>query len=163
MSIIRELCFTLICAALANTASAQKAGVTGPHAIIYKTKGNYKKLVPVVLSDDKSKIVSYPDPHDMKTGGSRMQPTDLHKGYLLDNRGVGVNTAFIKMNWEKYAALPAAPSTDELYKMIVDKDPFTTICDCGNKHSFKHPIADLNRLIDGKKLQKACKTIKGGK
>ncbi len=154
---------TIICAGAADVATAQKAMVTGPHAIVYKTKANYKRLVPVVLSEDKSRIESYPDPHDVKAGGSAMLPTELHKGYLLDNRGIGANTAFLKMTWEKYAALPTVPSTDELYKMIIDKDPFSSICDCGSKRSFKRPAADLNKLIDSKKLLKTCKPIKPGK
>ena len=159
----RILCTIVLSLAGASTGLAQQAMVTGPHALVYKTKGNYRKLVPVVLSDDKATIVSSPDPRDVKAGGTRLLPTELHKGYLLDNRGISANTAFINMTVGKYAALPAAPSPAELYKMIIDKDPIVMLCDCGKKSAFKHPAADLNKLIGNKKLLKTCTLLKGKK
>ncbi len=63
--------------------------VAGPPTIVYKTKGDYNKLVPVLLSNDKSEIISYPHPKALMVGGQLALPTILEKGYLLDNRGVG--------------------------------------------------------------------------
>ena len=37
----------------------------GPTTFIYKTKGDYNNLVPVILSDDKTNISSYPHPKDI--------------------------------------------------------------------------------------------------
>ncbi len=157
------LCTAVISCCAAHAATAQHMRALVPHLLVYKTRGDYKNLVPIVLSDDKSKIVSYPDPHDVKAAGNRLLPTPLHKGYLLDNRGINANTAFLNMTWEKYAALPSAPSADELLSMIKDKDPVVMLCDCGKKSAFKHPAEDINRLIDGKKISKACTTIKNSK
>ena len=147
----------------AQNAQAQRFGSVGPHLLVYKTKADYSKLVPVILSEDRSKIISYPDPHDIKMAGSKLLPTPLHKGYLLDNRGVGPTTVFIDMAWDKYAALPAAPSASELFNMIRDKDPITVLCDCGKKSAFKHPEAEINKLIDRKKLLKTCTVIKNSR
>src|ERR1017187_6426884 len=68
--------------------------IPGPHVVVYKTKANYNNLVPVELTDDKTKIVSYPDPKDVKTENGYSLPSSLNNGYLLDNRGIGKNAAF---------------------------------------------------------------------
>lgn len=60
--------------------------------IVYKTKSDYFNLVPVVLSDDKSKIISYPSPTDIN---SSLLPTKLKNGYLIDNKGIQPNVAFL--------------------------------------------------------------------
>jgi len=159
------LCSAIIGCCIANSAIAQhmSTGPARPHLQVYKTRADYRNLVPVILSDDKSKIVSYPAPQDIKAGGTQLLPAALHKGYLLDNRGIGTNTAFINMTWEKYAALSAAPSADELFSMIKDKNPIITLCDCGKKSAFKHPAVEMNRLIDSKQLLKHCTVIKNSK
>jgi len=79
---------------------------------------------------------------------------------LLDNRGIGKNVAFLKWTYQEYAQLTAVPSLQELYNMILDKDPLTELCDCGNKKSFSDAPTQLNQLIDSKKLRTVCKTIK---
>jgi hypothetical protein len=141
-----------------TTVSAQVSGMRAmPHVIVYKTRANYRDLVPVMLSKDKKKIVSYPGPGDVKTGSGYALPVLLHKGYLLDRRGVGINTAFLKFTYEQYGNLKTVPSPGELYKMIVDKDPITEICDCGVRMEGKNSVEQLNELIDSKKLKKKCK------
>lgn len=134
--------------------------VPGPPTIIYKTVKDYSANVPVLLSDDKSKVVSYPHPKDIAVGGGYPLPTPLHEGYLLDNRGIGKNVAFLKWTYEEYARLTAVPSLDELYSMILDKDPLVELCDCGNKKAFSDAPKQLNQLIDSKKLRTVCKAIK---
>ena len=134
--------------------------VTGVHAMVYKTKANYNNLIPVELSDDKTKIVSYPGPGDVRSQDGYQTPTPLNKGYLLDNRGIGKNTAFLKMTYEEYAKLQTAPTVQELFNMIIEKDPLTELVDCGNKTAFKNITAQLNQLIDGNKLRTTCKVIK---
>src|SRR5436309_2146351 len=79
--------------------------IPGPHAMVYKTKANYSKLVPVDMSDDKTQIASYPAPTDVVSGSGYATPTQLHSGYLLDNRGIGKNAAFLKLTYEEYAKL----------------------------------------------------------
>lgn len=122
--------------------------ITSPHIIIYKTKKDYSKYVPVTLSADKSKVVSYPDPKDVYYMGKLAYPTALAKGFWLDNRGVGPNSAFIKLTYDEYSKLTSAPTPDELYAMIIDKNPFTEIIDMGNRANFKDVVADINRIIE---------------
>ncbi|MBN2683025.1 MAG: hypothetical protein JXR58_10995, partial [Bacteroidales bacterium] len=45
-----------------------------PPIIIYKTKKDYYNNVPVILSDDKTKIVSFPDIRDLRNGDSLKLP-----------------------------------------------------------------------------------------
>lgn len=134
--------------------------IPGPQALIYKTKSNYNNLVPVLLSEDKSEIISYPHPSDIIIDNSYPLPTNMNKGYLLDNRGIGINVAFLKMTYEEYSKLKNAPSLKELYDMILDKEPLTELCNCGNKNAYPDIIPQINKAINENKLRAICKTIK---
>jgi hypothetical protein len=70
------------------------------------TKKNYDKNVAIYLLEDKKHITGYPHPSDVS---EKSYPTSLKNGYLLDNRGIGTNTAFISMTYEEYAALKNVP------------------------------------------------------
>jgi hypothetical protein len=131
----------------------------GPQTVIYKTKKDYKKFVPITLSDDKSKITSYPHPKDIFYKGELAYPTELKNGYLLDNRGINNNVAFLNITYEDYSKLEKVPLLEELYKMILDKDPLSEIYNCGNRYTFKNEISDLNKLIENNGL-KECKCLK---
>src|ERR1700743_477805 len=63
----------------------------GPAALVFKTKKDYRNKCTFILSDNKKKIISYPYPRTIKSGGTSFIPTRLKKGYLLDNRGIGLN------------------------------------------------------------------------
>jgi len=157
---MRKLPLAVVSVFLFNTASAQLSGVRVlPHVIVYKTRANYNDLVPVTLSKDKKTISSYPGPDDIKTGSGYSLPVLLHKGYLLDRRGVGINTAFVKLTYVQYGNLQAVPSTADLYNMIADKDPMTELYDCGVRSEGKNSVAQLNDLIDKKQLKKKCKSF----
>ncbi|MBM2816153.1 MAG: putative lipoprotein [Ignavibacteria bacterium] len=132
----------------------------GPPAIVYKTKANYNNLVPVILSDDKTEIVSYPHPTDIKLGSGFSFPDTLNQGYLLDNRGIGINVAFLKLTYEEYSQLENAPTLKELIYLIIDKDPLIELCDCGNRKGFTNIIKQLNSIIDDNFLRSKCKVIK---
>lgn len=134
--------------------------IAGPQALVYKTNKDYSNLVPVLLSDDKSEIVSYPHPSDIKTGDTYPLPTSLKNGYLLDNRGIGQNVAFLRLTYKEYSELKEVPSLKELYSYIIDKDPLTELCDCGSKSAFTDIEKQLNLLIEKKMLKKNCKVIK---
>ena len=134
--------------------------VPGPHVIVYKTKSNYDKLVPVDLNDSMTQISSYPAPSDVVTPNGYATPTPLHNGYLLDNRGIGKTAAFLNMTYEEYARLPALLSPKAMLDRIVDKDPIIEMYDCGTKTAFSDVIAQLNELIDNKKLENVCRKIK---
>ncbi len=132
----------------------------GPQALIYKTKADYTNLVPVILSEDKTSIISYPDPKDIVIGGVYQIPTSLKDGYLIDNRGIGKNVAFLKLTYEEYSKLTEVPSLSKLMELIVDKDPLIELCDCGNKNAFTDIKGQLNGLIDSSALRINCKVVK---
>ncbi len=132
----------------------------GPPATVYKTRNDYRTNVPVILSDDKSRIVSYPHPKDLYYKGELAYPTELADGYLLDNRGINADVAFLKMTYEEFSKLGEAPPLDSLYSLILDKDPLLELYNCGNRYAFKNEISDLNQLIRNKELDK-CKCLVG--
>jgi len=134
--------------------------VPGPKALVYKTKANYNLFVPVMLSDDKVQVVSYPDPKDVKNGDVFQTPIQLHKNYLLDKRGISKNVAFLKITYEEYAKLKTVPTPTELYNLIIDKDPLIEMIDCGIISAMSDPEAQLNQLIDNGTLRTTCKVIK---
>lgn len=130
----------------------------GPQTFIYKTKQDYNKFVPITLSEDKSEITSYPHPKDVFYNGELAYPTELNGGYLLDNRGITSNVAFLNITYEEYNQLENAPSSEELFPMILDDDPLVEMYNCGNRFTFKNGIADLNKLIENNGLAD-CKCL----
>ena len=130
----------------------------GPTTFIYKTKGDYNKLVPVTLSDDKTKISSYPHPKDIYYNAELALPTQLSDGYLLDNRGINANVAFLNITYEEYSKLDKNPSVDELLGMIIDDNPLIELYNCGNRYQYKDEVAELNSIITKNQL-KQCKKI----
>jgi len=147
-----------------NTAKEEKevlanVAVTGPPVIIYKTKADYYDKVPVILSDDKSKVVSYPGARDLYIGDKLALPTRLHKGFLLDNRGINENVAFLNISYEKFTMMQRVFTAGQLYDMILDKDPLTEMYNCGKKSKFKDEVAELNVIIDKGSFE-GCKKLK---
>ena len=132
----------------------------GPPTLVYKTRKDYTNHVPVLLSGDKTKIVSYPDPKDFSNPGKYPLPILLKKGYLLDERGIGLNVAYLRLTYKEYAALEKAPSLSEMMNMVIDKDPLTELCNCGNRQIFADVETQLNDLIDSGNLKTSCKVIK---
>ena len=139
----------LCCASCAKQISPHNisAAVPGPRCIVYKTKADYTHLVPVMLSADKSMVVSYPDVKDIYNNGQLAYPTQLIGGYLLDNRGIGTDVAFLKVTYEEYSRLTVTPHPGELLEMILDKDPLAEMYDCGSRSQYQDPIAAMLLLI----------------
>lgn len=131
----------------------------GLHQMVYKTKADYDSLVPVVMSDDKTEILSFPDISMIKDSLHYPLPGKLHNGYLLDNAGIWKNVAFLKYTYKQYAELDTTPSAQELLSKLADKDPLTEICDCGNRSLIADPEKQINSLIDSKRLSEVCKLI----
>jgi hypothetical protein len=125
-----------------------------PVAIIYKTKNDYYDKVPVTLNDNKTKIISYPGPKDIFYNEKLSLPEKLSDGFLLDNRGINKNVAFLNITYSEYSTLTEAPLLSEMMKMIIDKDPLTEMYNCGSRYQYKDIVADLNKFIDNKKLSK---------
>lgn len=129
--------------------------VAAPPLIIYKTKNDYFNNLPVGLSEDKTFIVSYPDPADLYYEGNIAYPTSLAGGYLLDNRGINIHTAFLKYTYEEFIALSQVPSPESLMDMLLDKDPFTDIYEC----KCLRDTVYINKMIT-EGLEKFCKKTK---
>ncbi|HUM50359.1 MAG TPA: hypothetical protein PK431_01040 [Chitinophagales bacterium] len=139
-----------------TVAVQEKIESTQP-VIVYKTKSDYFNLVPVVLSDDKSKIISYPSPTDIN---SSLLPTKLKNGYLIDNKGIQPNVAFLSFTYDEYSKLKEVPTLIELQKLIIDKDPLLEYCNCGKRNLYKNLYSDIIQLINEDKLKIKCKKIK---
>ena len=144
----------LVCMGCTNQKSSATHGasIPGPPCIIYKTKKDYYQNVPVMLSEDKLVIVSFPDPKDLFFNGELAFPERLEEGYLLDNRGIGPNVAFLKITYDEYSRLTVAPGADELFRMIMDADPLVVMYDCGRRNQFSNPVDAMNQLIRTGKL-----------
>ena len=161
---LKRIVFMLVIACIVNggCSSAKKGQqltynapkVTGPKTYIYKTRGDYNMQVPIGLSADKKTILSYPDIKDVFTNGILATPTMLYGGFLLDNRGISNNVAFLKLTYQQYVALPATPNPDSLFNLILDNDPLTVLYDCGRKSDYQNLIEDLNNLIKNKDFTK---------
>jgi hypothetical protein len=137
----------------------KQVSVPSAPCIIYKTKKDFSRYVPVMLSKDKKNIVSYPDIRDIYFKGNLAYPTVLNDGFLLDNRGIGPDAAFLNFSYEAYSNLTKTPSVDELMKSILENDPITEMYQCGNRSQFQDPEKELNNLISSGNL-KNCKKLK---
>ncbi len=135
----------------------QKVNIPGPKIIIYKTKKDYSKLVPIILSDDKKSIESYPDVKDVYRGDSLAYPTRLHNDYWLDNRGINLNVAFISLTYEEYSKLRETPSSEELINMIIDSQPLVSMYSCGTRASYQDVESELNSKIDANDFSRFTK------
>ncbi len=160
MRILSALLAGLFLCSTVSVIAQPSAGMAMPQILVYKTRANYNKLVPVLLSPDKKRIISYPAPGDVTGGASGFEPVQLHKGYLLDKMGVAWNTAFLKYTYEEYAKLKTLPSEEEMYKMIVDKDPLVSLYDCGRREPINNLVHKFNDMIDEGKIKKKCQPIK---
>jgi hypothetical protein len=134
-----------------------KVSATGPDAIIYKTKSDYHRLVPVTLNEEKTEIVSFPAPKDLFFKGKPALPTILADGFLLDNRGINEHVAFLEISYEDYMKLEKTPKKDELMKMIIDDDPLTVMYNCGKRNTYDNEVRELNTLIKENDFSKFTK------
>jgi hypothetical protein len=141
-----------------STVSAQVT-VPGPPCIIYKTKGDFSRLIPVEMTADKTKLASFSDVADIYREGELAYPTQLVDGYLLDNRGIGPNVAFLKLTYDDYRKLDGTPAASELIDAIIEPDPLLEMYQCGNRSQYKDAVSELNELIRSGKLT-GCRKIK---
>ncbi len=130
---------------------------TGPDALIYKTRADYYQKVPVIMNAEKTDIVSYPAPGDLRYRGKPALPVILAEGYLLDRRGISENVAFLDITYEDYMALEKTPQKEELLQNILDKDPLSEMYNCGKQSLYQDLEKELNALIIEKKLDNFVK------
>lgn len=113
--------------------------------VVYKTIRDFSNYVPVIMNREKTAIVSYPDRMDIS---ANQKPTDLINGYLLDNRGINENVAYLKLTYEAYRNLKNNPDLDELNRLILEKYPLLELYYCNDRSNYQHLIPELNNLID---------------
>jgi hypothetical protein len=131
----------------------------GPPAIVYKTKKDYSKNVPVLLSEDKSKIVGYFSPNDLFLEGKLACPILLEDGFLLDNIGINKNVAYTSLELDSYSKSMQAFGADKLFELIIDDDPLMEMYNCGNRSKMKNSEEYINSIINNKDL-KDCEKLK---
>ena len=160
---MNKLLISIIVLVLAGCSSQQKVPKTNESManepfIIYKTKADYNNLVPVIMNDAKTVIVSYPAPSDLRLNDGLRTPTKLTEGYLLDNKGIGKNVAFTSFTYEEYAQRSEAPGIDQLMNSIVDNNPLLELYNCKDYISIKHDLKKVNKLV--KTDLKSCVKVK---
>lgn len=160
LAIVSILLFTM-CKATKDKSAATNSELTKPvrkdemiiggeqqvaPAIIYKTRADYRNFVPVTLNSDRSAIQSYPAPTDVYYEGQLAVPTELTNGYLLDNRGISTQAAFLDITYEEYSQLKEI-NLDFLWKRIQDTTPLLELYHCGNRSDFSNEVEELNMII----------------
>ena len=125
--------------------------------IVYKTILDYTENVPVLLNDEKNRIVSYPAPADLFHEGELALPVKLSRGYLLDRRGIGANTAFTSYTFDEYSRMKAPPSLQDLNDHIIDKNPFEAMYQCGKRGDYSDLTKELKQKI--RKGMSGCNNI----
>lgn len=157
---MKKALFLLLGSCLAHNANAQAVKMTYPRLVVYKTKADYRNLIPVALSEDKARIISYPGPTDVKLAEGYMKPSKLKKGYLLDNQGIGKNVAFLNISYEEYAKMGKPLSRDEMFAKIVDKDPLLELYDCGERKDKQSSLIKRLKKDIRKQRLSNCNKIK---
>jgi len=138
--------------------SSGKTTISQPPIVIYKMKRDYSRNVPVLLSDDKSEIVSYPHPMDLIGMTSKeVMPIRLHDGYYLDRRGINKNVAFLTLTYRSYSKLRKPLSIDQIKRAILDKDPLVEMYMCNRISPNENIIQQVNEMIDKNELSVMCK------
>ena len=132
--------------------------ISSPLVYVYKTKADYSALVPVIMNEARTKIVSYPAPRDVIAGDKLAIPVLLEDSFWLDNRGISPNVAFLTYTYEAYSKLTTVPDTEQLMQHIADRYPLTELYECGRRADYTNLVEQLNRLIkDG---FPGCKKVK---
>ncbi|MBK6551889.1 MAG: hypothetical protein IPG11_16010 [Flavobacteriales bacterium] len=143
-----------------NSAGPATVEAAGPPAIVYRTRVDVGDAVPITLSADGKEVVNYPHPKDLVQNGALSVPTVLGNGYLLDNRGVGLNTVFLKWSYAEYASLEQAPTLAELVDGIAFRDPFEEMYDCGLRLKYADPAKELAAIVASGAFPTRCKRLK---
>lgn len=119
----------------------------GPPVIIYKTKQDYSNQVPVGLRPDKKSLQSFPAPGDLYYNGMPATPLLLNDGYLLDQRGIGPDVAFLSITYPEYVKLRKTPPADSLLHLVIDADPLLEMYDCGSRYSYSDLVNEINQKL----------------
>lgn len=143
-----------------TTTTGDAAGASSPRVLVYRTKIDHADHVPVLLSADHTRIISYPAPTDLKTANGLPVPTPVGQGYLLDNRGISRDVAYLGITWAEYAALPEAPALEKLDALIIDRDPLTELWEGDRRANIADPVKEVSAWVAAGELEKHCKRLK---
>lgn len=116
--------------------------------VIYKTNGDYRHLVPVIMNESRTEILSYPDPSDVWFEGRLVVPSLLNKGYLLDNRGINEQVVFLNFTYEEYSRMDQPPALELMMQNIREKYPLVEMYRCGLRSEYRNLIDEVNVLIE---------------
>lgn len=132
-----------------NTLTNAEVAVLIPSApaVIYKTTRNFIDNVPVIMNEERTRIVSYPDPTDLSYNGKPAKPTLLLNGYLLDNRGISKNVVFLRFTYEDYMKLSSPPSMSEMMENIIEKYPLVEMYSCGYRNNYTDIVKEMNAIV----------------
>lgn len=156
LGLVMGILFLMSCA---PTVDLSQVDFDGPPTVIYKVSKDNLNLVPVVLNEDKTKVVAYPAPKDMYNPKGELRfPTPLGKGYYLDQIGVGLNTAYTSLTIEDYAQMETPLKLDELFELVIEKDPFKKMYNLGNRKQYLDEEVVKELVSSGK--YKAYKRLK---
>ncbi|MCM1255227.1 MAG: hypothetical protein NC221_03810 [Duncaniella sp.] len=125
---------------VASVIGGSHPGAAIPKVKIYKTNGDYDDLVPITLDTSRAKVVSFPAPTDLS---EESIPVKLNDGFLLDRRGVGMNTAFTHYTYKEYMALPEAPTPSELLAAVISNARITEIIEMPFTYAHGDDIVNL--------------------
>ncbi len=143
---------------ISSVSIRKTAAVNSPPCIIYRTRSDYSIYIPVMLSSDKTKVESYPDIRDVYYQGKFSLPTLLAGDFLLDNRGIGPQVAFLSYTYEEYSKLSSTPPATDLMQMLLDKNPLIEMYQCGQRSQYTDIEHELNILITSGKLNTCMKS-----
>lgn len=116
-TMLKFICFAFICLFITNCERKGHA----ENLVVYKTKADYSDKVTVQLSPEKDRVTAFPAPWNR----DERWPIRLANGYLLHGVFGGFRTGITALTWDEYSKNPTASiSSDSLYKLLIDKDPF---------------------------------------
>jgi len=122
---------------------------------VYKTTQNYNDNLFVCMNENQTMITHYPGiGSGVMIGDELRTPTELHDGYLLDNKGIWLDCVFVDVTYQEYSEFEEQPSVDWFYERIIDYDPFLEFYRCEPRHQLS--VAILNDLIDSGSLTDNC-------
>lgn len=104
---------TSLTASLPETSSKPRNVM--PDATAFRMSGDFQNNVAISLSPD-GEIIYYPAPSDITADSA---PINLGEGWWLNQQGIGPNSVFTSYTFAEYAALPEAPSIQQLKLSII--------------------------------------------
>lgn len=117
-----------------------------PDVVVYKTTNDYTNNIAVIMDAERTRIVRYSAPVDLRRGNEYVRPIQLENGYLLDCYGITKNVVYLDYTFEQYANFQQPPSLEEMMMHIIDKNPLVELWNCGKSSQYK-TLEDINAIV----------------